>query len=168
MDRIFKSALKPIEAVVQCLGSSNLSPPRLMSDAAANVTRAFRQHRHRTEGRGARLVVMSAIGVAESHKVAPWLCNLLVDYHSGTARIYEDHNAVSREVEANCGAEVAWTLAPAVGLRDSGRLPVRTFDSEESGASWFITRESCARWMVDVAMGKHRDQYTNRRVIISN
>ncbi|KAH6989790.1 hypothetical protein BKA56DRAFT_259889 [Ilyonectria sp. MPI-CAGE-AT-0026] len=168
MDSVFRSAQEPIDAVVQCLNTSSLSPPRLMADAAANVARALRQHRSRKDGVLPRLVVMSAIGVGESRKVAPWLSNLLVDYHSGTAMIYKDHNELDEEIEKNCGAEVDWTLALAVGLKNSGRLPVRTFGPQESGASWFISRQSCAEWMVDVAMGMEKDEFKNRRVIVSN
>lgn len=111
MDSVLRSAQEPIDAVVQCLNTSSLSPPRLMADAAANVVRALRQHRSRKDRVLPCLVVMSAIGVGESHKVAPWLSNLLVDYHSGTVMIYKDHNELDGEIEENCGAEVDWILA---------------------------------------------------------
>jgi hypothetical protein len=59
-------------------------------------------------------------------------------------------------------------LAMAVGLTNDGVKLVRTFGYTEAGAGMLITRESCARWMVDVGSGKLGDEFGNKRVIVSN
>lgn len=138
-----------------------------MADATRNVARTLRQQ-HRTSGIKRRLVVMNAIGAGKTREVAPWLAKFLIDYHNPTAKIYKDHDAVDAEIEENCGSDIRWTLAMAVGLGNSGLKRVRTFSPLESGASWFITRQSCAKWMVDVAVGDMGDEFSNRRVIVSN
>jgi len=187
MNRAFAAAGTPVDAVLQCLNAPRanewnpwaafLGPPRLLADATANATRALRQQQQQRQastqpdaGSTApkpRLVVMSALGTGESRKVAPALLRLAID-HSNIGKTYADHEAVDAEIEANCGDEVRWTVMLAVGLQHAGVQPVRTFGHTQAGASLFVTRESCARWMVDVASGAMGDEFDNRRVIVSN
>ena len=110
---------------------------------------------------------MNALGVGESYSVTPYLFRFIMKY-SNVSKSYEDHEAVSNEIEAACGDEILWTLPLPVGLKDAGIYPVKTFDSNEAGASYFISRESCARWMIDVATGNEDDKFNNKRVIVSN
>lgn len=176
VETAFRSSSSPIDAVVSFLNPHVTSglwpkfvgPPQLMADAVTNVSRALRQSslQHSTEK--PRLVVMSAVGVAESRQVAPWLATFMVDHHTNTHKIYQDHEGVRSEIEENCGDEISWTLAYAVGLGTTGIKQVKTFRPTEAGASWYITRESAARWMVDVAVGKMGERFSNQAVIVSN
>lgn len=171
-----RSSPSPIDAVISFLNPHVTSglwpkfvgPPRLMADAVANVSRALRQSslEHGTEK--ARIVAMSAVGVAQSRQAAPWLATFMVDHHGNTNKIYQDHEAVRAEIEENCGDEISWTLAYAVGLGTTGIKQVKAFRPTEARASWYITRESAARWMVDVAVGKMGERFSNQAVIVSN
>lgn len=175
MDWAFQALGKPVDAVLQFLNphratsspwSEFLGPPRLMADATANATRALRQQAAAAKHKP-RLVVMNALGAGESRNVTPWITRFIMDY-SNVGKTYEDHTAVDAEIEGNCGEHVIWTVALAVGLGHAGVKPVKTFAHTETGASWMITRESCARWMVDVATGRLGHSYDNQRVIVSN
>jgi hypothetical protein len=88
--------------------------------------------------------------------------------YTNVGRSYEDHEAVNAEIEANCGDSVRWTVAYPTALGGAGMKPVKTFEPTQSGSSFFTSRESCARWMVDVATGKMADEFSNKRVIVSN
>ena len=176
MERAFAAAGKPVDAVLDFLSphraSANpwarfLGPPRLLADATANATRMLRRQKRQSGQGKPRLVVMSALGVGESRAATPFITRFLIDY-SNVGKTYEDHAAMDAEIEENCGDEVRWTIALAVGLSGAGVTPVKTFGHTEWGASWLITRESCARWMVDVATGKMDDEFSNKRVIVSN
>ena len=176
IDRAFVAAGIPVDAVLQFLNphraSSNpwakfLGPERLLADATAQATRALRKQISNPDTPKPRLVVMNALGAGQSREVTPLITRLIIDY-SNVGRTYDDHNAVDAEIEENCGEDVLWTLALAVGLSDAGVNPVKTFGHTEPGAGWLITRESCARWMVDVAAGKMGDEFNNKRVIVSN
>jgi hypothetical protein len=92
----------------------------------------------------------------------------MVVHHGNTNKIYQDHEAVRAEIEENCGDEISWTLAYAVGLGTTGIKQVKAFRPTEARASWYITRESAARWMVDVAVGKMGERFSNQAVIVSN
>lgn len=176
MQRAFKAAGTTVDAVLVFLNAQRvgqnpwgkfIGPPRLIADSTSNATRALRAQKQQLEGRRPRLVVMNALGSGESYSVTPYLIRFMINY-SNVSKSYVDHNAVNDEIEANCGDEVLWTLPLPVGLKESGQKPVKTFDSTESGAGLFITRESCARWMVDVSSGKEGDEFDNKRVIVSN
>jgi hypothetical protein len=173
--RAFEAAGVAVDAVLVFLSAQRvgqnpwgefIGPPRLLADSTANATRALRTQKQQPVGRP-RLVVMSALGVGESYSVTPYLFRFMMKY-SNISKSYVDHNEVNDEIEANSASEISWTLALPVGLKDSGQEPVKTFGSTESGASLFITRESCARWMIDVASGKEGDKFSNKRVIVSN
>ncbi|RSL60991.1 hypothetical protein CEP54_006476 [Fusarium duplospermum] len=176
VENAIRTSQSPIDAVLSFLNPHVTSglwpkfvgPPRLMADAAANTSRAFRQSGLQNSTSKPRLVVMSAVGVAESRNAAPWLATFMVDHHSNTNKLYQDHEAVRTEIEENCGDEISWTLVYAVGLGTSGVKQVKTFRPTEIGASWYITRESAARWMVDVAVGKMGERFSNQAVIVSN
>lgn len=175
MQRGFEAAGVAVDAALVFLNAQRvgqnpwgkfIGPPRLVADSTKNATRALRAQKQQPEERP-RLVVMSALGVGESYSVTPYLIRFMMKY-SNVSKSYVDHNEVNNEIEANCEDKVSWTLALPVGLKDSGQKPVKTFDSTESGAGLFITRESCARWMVDVAAGNKGDIYGNKRIIVSN
>ena len=178
MDRAVTAAGVPVDGALIFLNARRASnnpwatfvgPPRLVADSTANVARALRaQYRDQQPARPRpRLVIMNALGVGDSYGVTPYIIRFIMTY-SNVSKSYEDHTAVNDEIEADCGDDISWTLAMPVGLTHSGPKPVRTFDTDQSGASLFITRESCARWMVDVASGKLGDEFSNRRVIVSN
>ena len=176
MDRAFAAAGVAVDAVLVFLNSPRTSdnpwasfvgPARLIADGTATATRVLRHQKREPDAQKPRLVVLNALGAGESRAVTPWLMKLLIDY-SHLTKTYKDHNAVDAEIEGNCGDDVLWTVNMAVGLGDAGDKPVKTFGSKESGAGWFLTRESCAKWMVDVASGKHGDEFNNKRVITCN
>ena len=176
VDRAFTASSLAVDAAVLFLNAPRTSdnpwakfigPPRLIADAAANAARALRRQKASSSGQKPRLVVMCAIGVGESRAVAPLITRLLIDY-TNVGKTYEDHEKVDAEIEENCGADVDWTVALPVALKDAGDKPVKTFASTQSGAGLFISRESCAKWMVRVAAGEQGAQFSNRRVIISN
>ncbi|KAJ5661671.1 uncharacterized protein N7477_009287 [Penicillium maclennaniae] len=175
MERAFAAAGVPVDAVVIFLNplraSGNpwakfIGPPRLIADSTINAARTLRAQQP-LKGSKPRLVIMNALGVGESYGVTPYLARFMMSY-SNVGKTYEDHSAVNDEIEGNCGDAISWTLALAVGLSSGGIAPVRSFACDESGSSMFITRESCARWMVDVASGMLGDQFSNKRVIVSN
>jgi hypothetical protein len=175
--RAFKASNKPVDAVLQCLNPVRANdwnpwakfhgPARLLADATALAARALREQAPQPATRKPRLVAMNALGAGESRKVSPLITKFVIDY-SNIGKTYEDHNAVDAEIEGNCGEDVLWTVVLAAALGQEGRKPVRTFASTEPGASFTITRESCARWMVDVAVGRMGDEFSNTRVIVSN
>jgi hypothetical protein len=175
MQRAFKAAGVHIDAVLVFLNAPRASgnpwakffgPPRLIADSTRNATRVLRaQNAH--QGSKPRLVVMNALGAGESYAVTPYIVRFMINF-SNVSETYKDHNAVYDEIEADCGDDVLWTLPLPVGLTNGGITPVKTFGCTEPGASMFITRESCARWMVDVATGKKGDDFDNKRVIVSN
>lgn len=175
VQRAFEASGVTVDAVLVFLNAQRvgqnpwgkfIGPPRLVADSTANATRALRAQKQQPGGIS-RLVVMSAIGVGESYAVTPYLIRFMMKYRN-VSKSYVDHNEVNDEIEANCEDEVSWTISLPVGLKESGQKPVKTFGSTESGASLFITRESCARWMIDVASGKEGDKFSNKRVIVSN
>lgn len=112
-------------------------------------------------------MVLSALGVGESRNVSPFFIRWLADYTT-VGRTVEDHDTVDAEIERNYGEHVTWTSTMAVILTDAGDKPVKTFGVTQTGASMFVTRESVARWIVDVAAGRLGDEFNDKRVIASN
>lgn len=177
MNKAFSAGGAPIDAVLIFLNPKRTStrlwagfigPPRLIADTSALSAKLLRKQQDmHPEHPRPRLVVMNALGSGESRKVTPWIFGLVIDYTT-VGRAYEDHTLVSAEIEGNCGDKVAWTVVLAVGLGAEGQKEVKTFRETESGAGWTITRESCARWMIDVAAGQKGEEYNDRRVIVSN
>ncbi|KAL1846004.1 hypothetical protein Plec18167_009043 [Paecilomyces lecythidis] len=185
MNLAFAAAGIPVDAVLQCLNPHRagdhpwakfLGPPRLVADSTALAARALRRQGRQPGGHKPRLVAMNALGAGQSRKAAPIITKFLIDY-SNIGWTYVDHDAVDAEIESNCGDEIDWTVVFAVALSGgggglvggpSGLKPVNTFAHTDSSANWTITRESCARWMVDVAVGRLGDEFRNRRVIVSN
>jgi len=177
MNRAFTAAGTPIDAVLVFLNCPRTSenpwakfigPPRLIADATANATRALRKQQQQNPRTPKPLVaVLSAFGTGESRQVTPLFMRLLVDY-SNVKCSYDDHNATNAEIEDRCGNELDWTVAMPPALGDAGIKPVKTFAVTQKGAGWSITRESVAKWMVDMVSGKFGDQFKNKRVIISN
>jgi hypothetical protein len=179
MDQAFAATSVPIDAVIQCLNARRASefpwakfigPPRLLADSTANAARALRKQQQLSPVSGSskpRLIVMSANGVGESIAQAPLLVKFLINY-SNVGKSYEDHEATDKELEANCGTDIIWTVAYPVALGNSGEKPVKIFRPTERGASMFISRESFAKWMVDVAAGKQGTTFDNKRVVASN
>ncbi|KAF2644036.1 hypothetical protein P280DRAFT_466728 [Massarina eburnea CBS 473.64] len=171
VSKAFTAAGQPIDAVVTCLNARRtsefpwakfLGPPRLLADSTALVARQLRAQKHKS-----RLVIMSGQGVGESWAVTPWIVRFLIR-HSNVGRTYDDMILVDKEIEGNCGENVAWVSTVAVGLSGGGKKPVKTFDVRKGGAGWFISRESCAMWMADVAMGKMGEEFDGKRVMVSN
>lgn len=176
MQRAFKASGTPVNAVVIFLNAQRvgnkpwgkfIGPPGLVADATRLVTRTLRAQKQHLAGQKPRLVIMSALGVGDSYAVTPYIIRFVMKY-TNVSKSYDDHNVVNDEIEKNCEDDVIWTLPLPVGLKEDGRNDVKTFDSTETGAGLFITRESCARWMVDVAVGKMSEKFDNKRVIVSN
>ncbi|KAJ9612033.1 hypothetical protein H2200_003628 [Cladophialophora chaetospira] len=176
IDRAFTAAGTPVDAALQFLNSPRASdgpwakwhgPARLIADSTALVTEALRNQQRPHGAPKPRLVVLSALGAGESRKVAGYFVRFMTD-HTNVGYTYEDHNAVDAEIEGNCADKVAWTSAMAVFFSGAGVKPVKTFTATGTGFSMFITRESTARWMVDVACGKFGDEFANQRVVMSN
>lgn len=177
MRRAFSASGLPVDSVLQCLNPVRANdwnpwatfhgPARLLADATALAARVLREQQPQPTEHKPRLIAMNALGAGESRKVSPLITKFIIDY-SNVGKTYEDHNAVDKEIEGNCGEDVLWTIVLAAALTQEGRKPVRTFAPTQHGASFSITRESCARWMVDVATGKMADEFSNKRVIVSN
>lgn len=179
MTKAFNATGVPVDAVVIFLNAPRagqnpwgkfLGPPRLIADSMGNAVRALRAQRNADASADAklpRLVVMNALGTGESYAVTPYIVRFMIRF-SNVSESYKDHEAVSEEIEGVCGDEVLWTLPLPVGLKGGGLEEIKTFGSTESGASLFVTRESCARWMVDVAVGREGGKFDNKRVIVSN
>lgn len=177
MDSAFASIAAPIDAVMIFLNSRRatenpwakfVGPPRLIADGTANAVRALRKHQQQHPNPNKpHIVVLSALGTGASRQVAPLLMRWFIE-GSNIKYTYDDLNAVDAEIESNCGDEVDWTLVLPPSLGDTGLKPVKTFTLAKGGSGWFITRESLARWMVDLASGKLGDEFRNKRVIVSN
>jgi hypothetical protein len=176
MDSAFAAVGTSVDAVLQYLNplrtSDNpwakfLGPPRLIADSTSNSARALLKQQRGSSTAMPRLVVTSAVGVGRSRQVAPWITKFLVD-HSNVGKTYADHEAVNNEIEGNCKNQIRWILPLPVALGNAGIKPVKTFGETELGAGLFITRESCARWMVDAAAGKFGDAFDNKRMVMSN
>ncbi|KAJ5692536.1 hypothetical protein N7462_001959 [Penicillium macrosclerotiorum] len=176
MQRAFEASGTRVDGVLIFLNAQRvgqnpwgtfIGPPRLVADSTSIAARVLRSQKPKADEHRPRLVVMNALGSGESYAVTPYIIRFMINY-SNVSKSYEDHNAVSDEIEKNCGDEISWTLPLPVGLRGQGQKPVKTFASTESGAGFLITRESCAQWMVDVASGKEDDKFSNKRVILSN
>uniref|UniRef100_A0A8H7MZ20 NAD(P)-binding domain-containing protein n=2 Tax=Bionectria ochroleuca TaxID=29856 RepID=A0A8H7MZ20_BIOOC len=177
MERAMTAAGVPVDATLHFLNPHRasdspwakfLGPPRLMAEAAALAARGLRrQQQQRPGAHKPRMVVLNAIGAGQSRAVLPWCARVFFDY-TNISYTYKDHAAVDSEIEGNCQDDVRWTVAYAVGLSDEGAVPVKTFGLKETGFSFHITRESLARWMVDVAAGESKGDFDNRRVIVSN
>lgn len=188
MDRAFAAAGTPVDVVLQCLNppraSNNpwakfLGPPRLQADSTAIAARAFKKQlkqKGHTERPKPYIIAMSGLGVGKSRVAAPMITRFLIDY-SNIGCTYQDMDAVNAEIEANCGDQVDFTVVHAVALSGggggliggpSGIKPVKTFEETDPTANWTITRESCARWMVDLANGQFGGEFDNKRVIVSN
>ncbi|KAH8885307.1 NAD(P)-binding protein [Thozetella sp. PMI_491] len=179
IDHAFAAAAVPIDAVIQCLNARRASefpwakfigPPRLLADSTANAVRALHKQQQTPPVSGnlrPRLVVMSANGVGESIAQTPLFVKFLINC-SNVGKSYKDHEATDKELEADCGTDIVWTVAYPVALGDSGTKPVKTFRPTELGASLFVSRESFAKWMVDVAAGKYGTTFDNKRVVASN
>lgn len=173
MNRAFAAAGTPVDAALQFLNAKRatespfakfIGPARLIADSTAHAAQALRKQKTSTKP---RLVVMNAQGVGETRKVISFLMRFII-FHTNISKSYEDHEAVNAEIEANCGSDVWWTVAYPTALDNSGQKTLRTFKPTETGFSFFTSRESCARWMVDVATGKVADEFSNKRVLISN
>jgi putative NADH-flavin reductase len=176
IDRAFATSSTPIDAALQFLNANRTSdnpwatfigPPRLIADSTAAITQALHKQDALPDAQKPRLVVLNALGAGESYAVAPYAFRFIMNF-SNIGKTYEDHSAVDAEIEQNCGENIKWTVVMAVGLGDAGQKPVKTFASTQSGAGYLITRESCARWMIDVATGKTGDEFSDKRVIVSN
>jgi putative NADH-flavin reductase len=174
--RAFAAKGVPVDAVIQTLNSRRTSdfpwakfvgPARYIADSTALLAGGLHTQEQQPAAHKARLVVLSALGVGESHAVQPFLSRTIVE-HSNILKTYNDHNAANDEIEKNCGKDVDFTVVMAAMLADDGNKPVKIFQATQKGASMSITRESVARWMVDVAAGKHGDEFSNKRVILSN
>ncbi|KAH7155994.1 hypothetical protein EDB81DRAFT_927924 [Dactylonectria macrodidyma] len=177
MHRAFSASGKPVNSVLQCLNPVRANdwnpwakfhgPARLLADATAIAAHALLEQQPQPEEHKPRLIAMNALGAGESRKVSPLITKFIIDY-SNIGKTYEDHNAVDAEIEGNCGDDVLWTVVLAAALSQEGRKSVRTFAHTQTGTSFSITRESCARWMVGVAGGKMGDEFSNKRIIVSN
>ncbi|OAA67728.1 NAD(P)-binding domain protein [Akanthomyces lecanii RCEF 1005] len=179
MDRAFAAAGIPVDSALQFLNvpresakpwSKFIGPPRLLADATANAARALRGQQRRAplpSGRKPVLVAMNALGAGDSIAVTPFITKIFIN-HSSLGKTYEEHSAVLAELEDDCGKDVDWTAALAVGLSSAGAKPVKTFSMTERGASMMITRESCATWMVNVAAGRIGERFSRQAVIVSN
>ncbi|KAI0428220.1 hypothetical protein F5Y09DRAFT_343891 [Xylaria sp. FL1042] len=66
-----------------------------------------------------------------------------------------DFRPTNDEIEGIFEVDVMWTVAMPPGLTGQGAKPVRTFEIAETESVIFITCVSCAKWMVDVAMGEY-------------
>ncbi|KAL2673777.1 hypothetical protein Neosp_012221 [[Neocosmospora] mangrovei] len=175
MDRAFATSNHPFDAAIQFLDASRKSvnpwsefigPVRILPDAAANTARALRKQQPLPSGQKPRLIIMCGRGTGESIKTVPLYLKFMID-HSNLGKTYAEHNAVNAEIEDMCGQDLVWTLPMPVALSNAGVQPVKTFGMTEGGTSQFITRESCARWMVDLAVGKLGTKFDGKRVVLS-
>ena len=178
MDRAAAAAGIPIDAALQFLDASRVSvnpwsefigPERLLPDAMANTAQVLRQQQHNSPLPGGvkpRLIVMSGRGAGESIAAVPFYIKFLIN-HSNLGKTSAQHELVNNEIEAVCGREITWTLPMPVALGNAGVKPVRTLGMTEPGASQFIPRESCARWMVDLAVGALGSDFDNKRTVLS-
>ena len=110
---------------------------------------------------------MSALGAGKSRGREGVLMRLLIDY-SSVKKTYEDHDLMNEEIVQNCGDDVIYTLAFPTGLTGAGDSPVKTYEPTQTGAGFFIRRESCAKWLIDAATGTIDQDLDNKGIILSN
>lgn len=179
IDRAFKARGKPVEAAISFLNappgplppwSRSDTPPRLLADSVANLAQALKEQQVRNplpDGRKPRLLPMNTAGSGESYYVLPWVFRAFIACTS-LSRAFKDHDLVDREIESNCGDAITWTVPLPVGLGDAGNEPVKTFAPTEKPTGFKITRESAARWIIDVAVGTKGNEFDNKHVIMCN
>ena len=132
-------AMQREDAVVECIGGT--APWRyqtLERDVMRNIVSAMK------ETRAARLLVVSALGVAESKKQCHWWYRWLVvpTFLRGITRDKRAMEAIVR------GSGLDWVIARAPILTDgveTGR--VKVLRKNEKGRA--ITREDLAAWLVE-------------------
>jgi putative NADH-flavin reductase len=105
-DRV-REAIQDHDAVICSLGSSELGKTSIRSQGTANIVQAM------DETRGRRLLVVSAMGVAESWSTLSLFGKLIFATLLRSARL--DHEEQERVVRAS---EVDWTIVRPSGLTD--------------------------------------------------
>lgn len=132
--------------------AANISPPRLMADANANIVAAMKECKVR------KLVVQQAFGVGDSWANMHCLLRLLMR-RSNMIYQYDDHNLVDVEVRA---AGVDYVLARPVRLEEGAAAEVRVWPDAGKGVPLMaaITRASVALWLVQAAEGSKWDNTT--------
>jgi hypothetical protein len=142
-----------------------IGPERLMADSTSIAAKVLGDQPR--QGEKPRLVVISAIGVGTSRAVTPLLMKAAINW-TNVWKTYIDHDLVDKEIEGDCGDVVDWTLVLPTMLAEGSIKDVKTFEVTESGASFKTTKASVASFMIDVAAGKKGQEFSNKRVIISN
>ena len=109
------------------------------------------------------MVTLSAFGVGDSVPNTPWLLNLLFR-HTNMASQFADHDAVEVEVKKS---GVPFVLVKPMRLTDGGENKVKCWDDQGKGMSMLasISRESVAKFLVDVVEG---NEWDNQTPVISN
>jgi putative NADH-flavin reductase len=143
------AAIRDTDAVISALGnvrtsdapwSRQVSPPQFMTDAMRNAVAAMKLADLR------RIVIVSALGVGDSLRVAPAYYRFTVQ-HTNLATTFADHDLVDREIRH---ADVDWTLLRPVLLTNSAKpQPVQVRYVPDKPAHMRISRREVARFAVD-------------------
>jgi len=167
----FKSAppSDPIKAVISTLNSGRTSdnpwakttaPPSFMADCTKNALGVMREYGVK------KMVVLGTNGVGSSRVNSGWFFNTIVD-RSNLKICFDDHHEVQKamEAEAKKTPDFQWVSVRATGLNNGGKKEIKEFGNEGKGVGWFISRESCAVFMMDAV---ETSKWDGQTPVISN
>jgi uncharacterized protein YbjT (DUF2867 family) len=134
-----------------------VSPPRLMTDANANVVAVMK------EFNTPKIVIMQAFGVAESWPNMHWTLRMLMK-KSNMIYQYDDHNLVAKEVKAS--GENYVFVRPS-RLEEGEAKEIKEWANDGKGVPMMssCTRGSVARFMAEAVENRTWD---NTAPVITN
>ncbi len=123
------------DAVIVCIGSTNLKDTTTLSSGTKNIVDAMRQHEIE------RLVVISAAGVGESWKQISLMARVL--FRTLLRNVFADHQAQEAIIRQSA---LDWTIVRAAVLNDR---PATGYAASNSSPAKRISREDLADFLVD-------------------
>ena len=137
--------------------AKTISPPRLMTDANANITKVMKQSGIR------KIVTMAAFGVGDSYQNANFLVRLMISKSNMKVQ-FEDHGLVDQDLKKS---GLDYVLVRPAMLKGEEALPVKEYGNNGKGTSFMpsISRRSVAVFMLDAV---EKDRWNGSTPVISN
>lgn len=159
----------PIRAVISTLNTGRTSdnpwakstaPDNLMANSVRTTLAVMREQGVK------KIVVLGTVGVGSSRKNSGMIKNFVVD-HSNLKITFDDHFEVEKllEAEGEKDAGFKWVDLRATGLNDAEKKPVKEFGNEGKGVGFFVSRKTCAGFLVDAV---EQDRWDGQTPVISN
>ncbi len=116
------------------------SPTTLVASSVRNLAAVMQAAAVR------RIVIVSALGTADSFDDAPWIIRFLIR-NSNVGIAYADHDAVDAFIRTT---DLDWTLVRAVGLSNAkGDKRLVVGDARTPKPAMMVSRANIARFMLD-------------------